>query len=192
MPLDPAPVGDDETPHPAPAESRWRDLAAAMARAVRRQCPGWLADHAQDIAQAALAKVMASERAREGERPLTSFYLHRVAHSVLVDEIRRRKRRPEVPLDGVTAAGEEVRTVEPAAASDPERDASFRQLGAAVRDCLAAAKRERRLAVTLYLQGHTVPETARILGWDAKRAENLVYRGLADLRQCLLGKGHRP
>jgi RNA polymerase sigma-70 factor, ECF subfamily len=46
--------------------------------------------------------------------------------------------------------------------------------------------------VTLYLQGHTVPETARILGWDAKRAENLVYRGLADLRQCLMGKGHRP
>ncbi len=163
-----------------------------MARAVRRQCPSWLADHAQDIAQAALAKVMTAERGREGERPLTSFYLHRVAHSVLVDEIRRRKRRPEVPLEGVTEAGEEVRSVEPAAASDPESDASFRELGAAVRDCLAAAKRERRLAVTLYLQGHTVPETARILGWDAKRAENLVYRGLADLRQCLLGKGHRP
>ena len=163
-----------------------------MARAVRRQCPSWLADHAQDIAQAALAKLMAAERGREGERPLTSFYLHRVAHSVLVDEIRRRKRRPEVPLEVVTEAGEEVRSVEPAASSDPESDASFQELGAAVRDCLAAAKRERRLAVTLYLQGHTVPETARILGWDAKRAENLVYRGLADLRQCLLGKGHRP
>jgi RNA polymerase sigma-70 factor (ECF subfamily) len=46
--------------------------------------------------------------------------------------------------------------------------------------------------VTLYLQGHTVPETARVLDWPAKRADNLVYRGLADLRQCLLAKGLRP
>jgi len=97
----------------------------------------------------------------------------------------------EVPLEGTPEAGQEGR-LEPRAAGDPESSASFRELGTAVRDCLTAASRERRLAVTLYLQGHTVPETARILGWDNKRAENLVYRGLADLRQCLLGKGHRP
>ena len=30
----------------------------------------------------------------------------------------------------------------------------------------------------LYLQGHSVPDTARLLGWAAKRTENLVYRGL--------------
>lgn len=185
-------VDDNTTGEPLAADSRWAALAAAMARAVRRQCPAWLADHAQDIAQAALAKVMAQERRGEGERTLTSFYIHRVAHSALVDEIRRRKRRPEVPLQGGTEEGAEERPFEPAAPSTPEADASFRELGAAVRECLTAAKRERRLAVTLYLQGHTVPETARILGWDAKRAENLVYRGLADLRQCLMGKGHRP
>jgi len=185
-------MADDATNRePAPAESRWAALAAAMTRAVRRQCPAWLSDDAQDIAQMALAKVMAAEKGREGERTLTSFYLHRVAHSALVDEIRRRKRRPEVPLEGTPEAGQEGR-LEPRAAGDPESSASFRELGAAVRDCLAAASRERRLAVTLYLQGHTVPETARILGWDNKRAENLVYRGLADLRQCLMGKGHRP
>jgi len=62
----------------------------------------------------------------------------------------------------------------------------------AIRACLAAANRDRRLALVLYLQGHSVPEAARILGWDVKRTENLVYRGLADLRQCLLNKGHRP
>jgi RNA polymerase sigma-70 factor (ECF subfamily) len=80
----------------------------------------------------------------------------------------------------------------PAAQGDPEATASFRELGSAVRDCLTSAKRERRLAVTLYLLGHSVPDAARILGWDAKRTENLVYRGLADLRQCLVGKGHQP
>jgi RNA polymerase sigma-70 factor (ECF subfamily) len=115
-----------------------------------------------------------------------------VAHSALVDEIRRRKRRPELSLEGSSEEGPQARPLEPRAPGNPEADASFRELGAAVRKCLSTAKRERRLAVILYLQGHTVPEAARILGWDAKRAENLVYRGLADLRQCLMGKGHRP
>lgn len=192
MPPQPTAVDDDIPREPATADSRWAALATAMARAVRRQCPAWLSDHAQDIAQVALAKVMVADQKREGERTLTSFYLHRVAHSALVDEIRRRKRRPEISLDGAAEPGEEGRSFEPRAPGDPESDTSFRELGTAVRDCLADAKRERRLAVTLYLQGHTVPETARILGWDAKRAENLVYRGLADLRQCLMGKGHRP
>jgi RNA polymerase sigma-70 factor (ECF subfamily) len=135
---------------------------------------------------------MASEKNSEGERPLTSFYLYRVAHSALVDEIRRRRRRREVALEVATDAGEDHRSIEPTARGNPERDASFGELGAAVRDCLVAMKRERRLAVMLYLQGHAVPEASRILGWTAKRTENLVYRGLADLRQCLVSKGHGP
>jgi RNA polymerase sigma-70 factor, ECF subfamily len=180
----------DESPHPA--DARWTRLAGAMARAVRRQCPWWLRDHAQDIAQAALMKVMALAGRSEGERPLTSFYLHRVAHSALVDEIRRRRRRHEVALEVVTDAGEERPVAEPRAHGDPEQDASYRQLGTAVRACLAAMKRERRLAVMLYLQGHSVPDAARLLGWTVKRTDNLVYRGLADLRHCLVRKGHRP
>ena len=177
---------------PASSESRWTTLASMMARAVRRQCPAWLADQAQDIAQAALTKVLAIERRAEGERPLTAFYLHKVAHSALVDEIRRRKRRNEVSLEVPADERGEVQSLEPRAAGDPESQRSLRELGKAIRTCLGAANRDRRLAVTLYLQGHSVPEAARILGWDAKRTENLVYRGLADLRQCLLGKGIRP
>ena len=67
-----------------------------------------------------------------------------------------------------------------------------REIGQGIRDCLARLKNERRMAVTLYLQGHSVPEASRILEWSTKRTENLVYRGLADLRECLLSKGLRP
>ena len=35
-------------------------------------------------------------------------------------------------------------------------------------------------------------EAAGILDWSAKRVENLVYRGLADLRDCLAAKGFKP
>jgi RNA polymerase sigma-70 factor (ECF subfamily) len=45
----------------------------------------------------------------------------------------------------------------------------------------------RRTAVTLHLQGFRTGEVAAALGWTEKQAENLVYRGLADLRACLEG-----
>jgi RNA polymerase sigma-70 factor (ECF subfamily) len=183
---------DDDTPSSPSTEVRWTKLGAALARAVRRQCPAWLSEHAEDIAHAALMKVIGSPHSSEGERRLSSFYIHRVAHSALVDEIRRRQRRREVGLEAVTETGEEQSHLEPQAAGSPEHEASFRELGTAVRECLLSMKRERRLAVMLYLQGHSVPEAARLLDWPVKRTENLVYRGLADLRQCLLAKGHRP
>jgi RNA polymerase sigma-70 factor (ECF subfamily) len=46
--------------------------------------------------------------------------------------------------------------------------------------------------VALYLNGCTVPEAASHLRWHLKRTEALVYRGLAELRHCLTGKGLTP
>ena len=67
-----------------------------------------------------------------------------------------------------------------------------REVGRGIQSCLLRMKRERRLAVTLYLQGHNVAEAARILDWPVKRTENLIYRGLADLRACLKSKRIEP
>ena len=189
----PLPMTDDEERAPESSRERWTALRTALVRAVRRQCPAWLTDHADDLVQCALVKVMAIAGAGEGTRALSSFYLHRVAHSALVDEIRRRQRRREVALEVDEPDGQPGGAmVALAADSDPEEDASLRELGAAVRACLLSMVRDRRLAVMLYLQGHSVPDAARLLGWAVKRTENLVYRGLADLRQCLLAKGHSP
>jgi RNA polymerase sigma-70 factor (ECF subfamily) len=183
---------DDNVTADVLAEQRWAALRAALVRAVRRQCPAWLSADVEDIAQIAVAKVMAADKAGEGNPQLPASYLYKAAHSALVDEIRRRKRRREESLELDGPAGEPGRAHEPVALSDPEREARLQELGAAVQACLLAIKRERRLAVMLYLQQHTIPEAGRLLGWTVKRTENLVYRGLADLRQCLLGKGHRP
>ena len=78
------------------------------------------------------------------------------------------------------------------AAADPEREAASREIARGIRACLQEMVRDRRLAVTLHLQGHSVGDAARILEWAQKRTENLVYRGLADLRACLAAKGLRP
>ena len=185
-------VTEDAPGAAAVTEARWTTLRAALARAVRRQCPGWLRDHAEDLVQSALIKVMAMPGTGEGNRPLSSFYLYRVAHSALVDEIRRRQRRREVALEVDESEERRAGRVEPPTAGDPEQDASHRELGLAVRDCLLAMTSDRRQAVMLHLQGHSVPDAARLLGWAVKRTENLVYRGLADLRRCLRSKGHAP
>ena len=74
----------------------------------------------------------------------------------------------------------------------PEEDSASREITRGVVDCLARLVTPRRLAVTLYLHGCSVPEASARLRWTHHRTESLVYRGLADLRRCLERKGLRP
>jgi RNA polymerase sigma-70 factor (ECF subfamily) len=165
-------------------------LRQDLTRAVARICPGWLANQRDDLVQAAAMRVMqvVEKKAHDGEGDalLSSSYLYKIAYSVLVDEIRRVRRRRETALEG--------EAVEPPAVTheNPERMTASGEIGRGIQDCLTRLKHERRLAVTLYLQGQQVPGISRVLDWPRKRAENLVYRGLADLRECLMSKGLRP
>jgi RNA polymerase sigma-70 factor, ECF subfamily len=161
-----------------------------LVRAVDRVCPRWMADRADDLVQVALMRVMEVQRKKGEMADLSVFYLRKVAYSALIDEIRRLRRRQEVSIEGDDEEGSAV--FDPAAPEpDPERASAGRQVGRAIRDCLARMVLPRRHAVTLNLQGHSVPEIGRLLGWTAKKAENLVYRGMADLRGCLGEKGIR-
>jgi RNA polymerase sigma-70 factor, ECF subfamily len=171
------------------------DVAALrldLARAVARVCPGWLAADRDDLVQAALMRVLRRLDAappdveREGKAPVAASYLHKVAYSVLIDEIRRVRRRRETSLEAEPAEPPRPQ------AADPERVAASSEIGRGIQSCLGHLAHDRRLAVTLHLQGHTVVEASRILDWPEKRTENLVYRGLADLRSCLASKGLRP
>jgi RNA polymerase sigma-70 factor (ECF subfamily) len=90
---------------------------------------------------------------------------------VVIDEIRRFRRQQrqaeQLPRDEGREPGPEARSE--------------------ILDCLAGLQDRRRTAVVLHLQGFRTAELARALGWTEKQAENLVYRGLADLRACLQG-----
>jgi len=154
---------------------------------VARACPPWLSEQAEDIVQDALVQLLERIGRSEGKREFSSMYLAKAAHGVTVDEIRRRtRRREDTPRD--EGAMEAERSVGPT----PESQSVGRELGRGIQACLRGLVRPRRLAVTLYLEGCTVPEAARRLRWTTKKAENLVYRGLGDLRQCLATKGMRP
>ncbi len=178
------------TPGPMPglSEQQWSQLRGQLARSVGRVCPPWLADRRDDLVQAALMKVMAVLKKSEWNRELGPSYLSRVAYSALVDQIRRLRRRDEVPL--TDEEGGEIQA--PASDPDPERVSMDRQVRNSIRDCLGKQVRARRLAMALSLQGYSVPEAARQLEWTVKKVENLVYRGTADLRLCLGKKGWKP
>lgn len=174
-----SPAGDDA--------QDYLKLKADVTRAVSRTCPSWLVDRRDDLVQVAMLRIMDIQKKSEGNRELSSSYLYRVAYTALVDEIRRIRRRREVALEEDGGVKERAVTHD-----DPERSAASAQIGRGIQECLAAMKRERRLAVALHLQGHKTNEAARLLAWGEKRTENLVYRGLADLRQCLERKGLSP
>ena len=73
------------------------ELRAVLQRAVRRVCPRWLVDRSEDLVQVAMMKVLDARGRNEGLGVLPSSYLYKVAYTTLVDEIRRLRRRPEIP-----------------------------------------------------------------------------------------------
>jgi len=168
-------------------EERYATIRRELIRAVRAVCPPWLRERSEDVVQNALLRVYNLDRRAEAPRDLAASYLWKVAYSATVDEMRRVGGRPdEVPLAEV---GEPAPSQSDAG---PERRAAGRQLGEAITGCLGAMVDARRHAVSLYLFGHNVPQAAKLLGWGRKRVENLVFRGLADLRRCLENKGFHP
>ena len=162
-------------------------LQGRVFAAVRRTCPPWLASQAVDIAQTVLTQLVSAVRRSEGKRTLSAMYLEKAAAGTIANEIRRLSRLKENPV-----GGGDVLDQSPAPMASPEQEAGAMEIPRGIQQCLLGLERPRRLAVLVYLQGCTVPETARRLGWSGKKAENLVYRGLADLRRCLRLKGLTP
>jgi RNA polymerase sigma-70 factor, ECF subfamily len=150
-------------------------MRSILVRAVACHCPAWLGSQAEDLVQTALLRMM-ERPTPEGTGPPRASYLWRVAFSVVIDEIRRRKRTQSYQTEAESRVGQ----------TSPGPD-----LGAEIRDCLAQLPEARRLSVTLHLQGFRLSEVATALRWSEKRVENLIYRGLADMRRCLRGKESR-
>jgi RNA polymerase sigma-70 factor (ECF subfamily) len=170
---------------PAPEVSGGLDLAAVhrtLTRAVRAVCPRRLEAERDDLVQGAMVRVLAATRGRN----VNATYVWKAASCALLDEVRRARRRHEVPL--VSEPTSELRDGAPG----PERALSARDLEIAVRSCLGTLSPDRRRAVALHVLGYTPREAARVLETGVKRVSNCVFRGLADLRACLRQKGIEP
>ena len=156
-------------------------LVHELPAAVRRNCPGLLRHVRDDIAQSAAAAVLA----RVNKAPTTEVneaYVRRVAKNAIIDVVRKETRRDH--WWSMHRAALHVR--EP---RDPEHELMGRELARRVDVHLQQLPTARREVVSLYLEGYGISEIADRLGCNRKRADNLVRRGLATLRQNLLDEG---
>ena len=159
----------------SPNSDVWARVRGELVRAVNKHCPSDLTSLREDLVQTALLKVVERGTGRSWEEEHSrASYLRKVAFTLVIDELRRKRRQDAQRV---------------ALAASPPAEAEPLDVGFAIRQCLELLPESRRVTVTLYLQGSRSSETARAMSWKVKRVENLLYRGLEELRQCLSSKG---
>ncbi|MBX2810219.1 MAG: sigma-70 family RNA polymerase sigma factor [Myxococcales bacterium] len=170
---------------------RTKEIHQQLIRVVGRVCPLWMASHRDDLVQSAMLRILEIQHREESGRTFSSSYIGKVMYTVLVDEIRRFRRRSEVSWDTEEGKGS-AEGDRQLSRTNPEQNAKRQQLGKGIADCLRSIRVERRQALVLYLQGYSLQEIAQLLGYTQKKTENIVYRGRADLQSCLVSRGFQP
>ena len=115
---------------------------------------------------------------------ISASYLHRTALSAAIDLMRRRRARGG---DRTFALEDDDEGLP--AESSPERELEQSELAAQVERAIERIHPSRRPVIRMHLLGHSREEIARLLGWTDAKTRNLLYRGLADLRERLLAEG---
>jgi RNA polymerase sigma-70 factor (ECF subfamily) len=115
-------------------------------------------------------------------------WLLRIVTNACYDELRRRKRRPTVPLEPVDANEEEIESpswmIDPGEL--PEQAAVRKELAQAIQRCLDGLPDEFRLVVVLVdIQGLDYQEAAQAAGKPIGTVKSRLARARLRLRECL-------
>jgi RNA polymerase sigma factor (sigma-70 family) len=159
--------------------------------AVARLCPRDMGLQFDDIVQDACVRLLRALHDERDIRDLAS-YAYRIAATTTIDAIRRaRARREEQLRVGSEEDGDDrsPHAMPDAPERSPEREAERNELMRKIEAALARLPENRRRAVRLHLEGMTSVEIGELMGWTEPKARNLVYRGLADLREALRAEG---
>ena len=129
-------------------------------------------------------------RAIDSERMSTipTSYLYRTATSAALDLIRRRRTAREEAIDDLPN-GERTLADD---APNPEQAAQLSDLAVQIERAIEMIPESRRRVVRMYLAGYNSTEIGALMGWSEAKARNLLYRGLADLRERLAAVGIAP
>ncbi len=117
-------------------------------------------------------------------------WLLRIVTNACYDELRRRKRRPTVPLEPTDEDGEEVESarwmVDPA--DQPEEQVQRQELQIAIQHCLDRLPEEFRAAVVMVdVQGLDYFEASQAIGKPIGTIKSRLARARLRLRDCLNG-----
>ncbi len=134
---------------------------------------------AADAVQDAFVKAYRTASSFRGDSAFTTW-LHRIVVNACLDQLRRAKVRPTLPLDETTSA-----------VADPADPVGRIDLGGVVVNALARISPEQRVAIVLVdLEGYSVEEAAAVLDVPVGTVKSRCHRGRVQLAVLL---GHlRP
>ena len=163
------------------------DALATFGTLVRRI--GWqhrLSDaEVDELVQDVRIRLWHARADSEQIRQVTSSYVYRTAASASLDLLRKRRTRRTEPLELLATEGDERAP----ASADPAEDLAESELAEQVAQVVDGIAPARRPVVRMHLAGHSREEIAELLGWTEAKTRNLLYRGLADLREGLRARG---
>ena len=170
------------------------DLSRAIEEAVTRfgallrgsvARHGLSPDEVDEAAQQMRIRLWRALGDSESIATVSASYLYRAATTAVLDLVRSRRRRRETPLD------EEGPAPIPAAAT-ADRAVLSADFAATLDEAIESIVPSRRAVVRMHLAGYAREEISELLGWTDAKTRNLLYRGLAELREELTRRGITP
>ena len=165
----------------------WKALAPHVRAAVSRHRSRDVALAADDLVQEVRIRVWQVFSRDRKSRFKTSYY-YKVVNSAIIDSLRSYRgtlaHSVRAEIDGDE---DEPALIESISGEDQGPDSALEEQQRKARLIVAIRQlpADRRRAVTLFLQGFTVPEMAELLGCDSNRAHNLAYRGVRALKELM-------
>ena len=147
-------------------------------------------DVAEEILQEVFLRAWQQAHAFDETRGTVRFWLHRIAHNLTLNELRRRRRRPQVERRpaGADAEGDDYAgCIE--ADQDPAVDAWCAVRDAGLAHALDQLPPVQRTVLLLYAEGFSQSEIAVKLGEPLGTVKSRMRRALCRLRQALPALG---
>lgn len=156
---------------------------ASMVRSVGRR---------HRLAEADLDEVMQEVRIRlwrahgqsEQISAVSTSYVYKTAITAALDLLRRRSAHRS---SDTIALDDDVDIAAPTA--NPEEELAGSEVAAEIASALETIPASRRPVVRMHLTGYSREEISELMGWSEAKTRNLLYRGLADLRERLTERG---
>lgn len=177
-----------------PISTALEDLLARFGDVVRR------AGRRHGLADAEIDELLQDVRIRiwralerdETIADVPASYVYRTAMSAAVDMIRRRRARREHSLDPAQSVSATAAVAVSGRPARPDEAVERRETLTMLRRAVDGLSDSRRPVVRMHLAGYHRREIAELLGWTEAKTRNLLYRGLADLREALERLGYAP
>jgi RNA polymerase sigma-70 factor (ECF subfamily) len=146
------------------------------------------ADEAEDLAQEVFLRIY---RARKKYHPRAKFstWLFTIANNLALNVLRRRQRKPVVPLDVRDSGPLGPRPAEQLVhdrGHQPVQQLQQHELAAVVRQALETLSERQRMAVVLNkFEDMNYAEIAQVMGLTTKAVKSLLSRARTNLREVL-------